>query len=122
VGTPATLTDSAEFERVCDVADVRPGALHGVTLADGTPICIGNRDGAIFAVLDRCPHQKVPLSDGELLTDGTVACSRHGATFCSTTGLAVRGPKGEAPFGRMQLCEVRLVNGAVYVRAPGVPF
>lgn len=110
------------FERACAESDVAVGALHAVALADGTRVCVGNRDGALFAILDRCPHQKFALSDGELLADGTVVCSRHGASFCSTTGLSVRGPKGEPPCGRMTLCAVRVQDGQVFVRVPQPSF
>lgn len=111
-----------EFERVCAAKDVAPGTLHGATMTDGTRVCIGNRGGALFAIIDRCPHQKFPLSDGELLADGTVVCSRHGASFCSTTGLSVRGPKGEPPCGRMTLCAIEVKDGDVFVRAPQPSF
>lgn len=62
----------AGFERVCSVGDVRPGTLRGVEMVDGTRVCVGNRDGQFFAVSDRCPHQKFPLSDGELTQDGAI--------------------------------------------------
>ena len=110
--------DTREFERVCRVDDVAPRTLRGAVLRDGTRVCVGNRDGALFATIDRCPHQQFPLSDGELLADGSVVCARHGAAYCSSTGLSVRGPKGEAPCGRMTLCQVRVADGEVFVRAP----
>jgi nitrite reductase/ring-hydroxylating ferredoxin subunit len=107
-----------EFERVCGVDDVANLTLRGAVLQDGTRVCVGNRDGAFFAMIDRCPHQQFPLSDGELLADGSVVCARHGAAYCSTTGLSIRGPKGETPCGRMTLCQVRVVDGDIFVRAP----
>lgn len=30
---------------------------------------------------DRCPHRRVPLSEGRLETDGTLQCAYHGWRF-----------------------------------------
>src|SRR5215510_8790544 len=82
----------AEFERVCELRDVPAGALRGVEMTDGTRVCIGNRDGSLFAVSDRCPHQKFPLSDGELTREGAIVCSWHAAAYDCRTGACLRGP------------------------------
>jgi nitrite reductase/ring-hydroxylating ferredoxin subunit len=113
----------AGFERVCLVADVPVGTLRAVTMSDGARVCVGNQDGALFAVSDRCPHQKFPLSDGEIARDGTIVCSWHGAAYDCRTGAPVRGPLRdggirEAPLGRVKVYEVRVVADAVFVRAP----
>lgn len=110
------------FERVCAVRDLAPGALKAFVLADGTPLCLGNRQGTIFAVYDRCPHQQFPISEGELNPDGTLVCAWHGAAFECATGRAVRGPirgKGEreAPLGRLRVYDVRVEHDNVLVRA-----
>src|SRR5262245_31000296 len=102
-----------EYERVCGVEDVRPGTLRGIEMTDGTRVCVGNRDGRFFAVSDRCPHQKFPLSDGEIARDGTIVCSWHGAAYDCVTGAPVRGPVRdggvrEAPLGRVKVFEVRV--------------
>ena len=117
----------AVFERVCRVADVAPGSLLAVTLGDGSRVCVGNRGGTFFAISDRCPHQKFPLSDGELTIEGTVVCSWHGASFDCVSGRAVRGPLRdggvrEAPLGRVTVYDVRVVDGDVEVRAPEARF
>jgi nitrite reductase/ring-hydroxylating ferredoxin subunit len=119
----AAHDDDAGFEKVCAVRDVPPGALKGVTLSDGSRVCIGNRAGTVFAVSDRCPHQKFPLSDGELTPEGTIVCSWHGASFDCTSGRAVRGPlrsrgEREQPFGRVSIFETRVENDHVFVRRP----
>jgi nitrite reductase/ring-hydroxylating ferredoxin subunit len=112
-----------EFEWVCHTSDVALGRLHAVTLADGSRVCVGNRGEVMFAVSDRCPHQKFPLSDGELTTEGTIVCSWHGAAYDCATGRSVRGPlrdggRHEAPLGRVSIYEVRVDDGSVFVRAP----
>lgn len=109
------------FERVCATSDVREGTMRAVTLSDGAQICVGNHGGVFFAVPDRCPHQKFPLSEGELTEGGAIVCSWHGATYDCQSGRALRGPvrdKGvrEAPLGRLRMCAVRVENGAVLVQ------
>jgi len=113
----------ADFERVCSTADVAAGTLKAVTMSDGARVCLGNHGGTIFAVSDRCPHQKFPLSDGEIARDGTIVCSWHGAAYDCRTGAPVRGPVRdggirEAPLGRVKVYEVRVRANEVFVRAP----
>jgi 3-phenylpropionate/trans-cinnamate dioxygenase ferredoxin subunit len=117
------MSDDADFERVCAASELRPGALRAVTLDDGTRVCVGNRDGTVFAVTDRCPHQKFPLSEGALIPDGTIVCARHGAAYDCVTGRGVRGPlrdRGvrEGPLGRLGVYEVRVTGDDVFVRPP----
>jgi nitrite reductase/ring-hydroxylating ferredoxin subunit len=113
----------AGYEPVCRAEDVRPETMLGVTLSDGTRVCVVNRDGRFSAVSDRCPHQKFPLSDGELTSDGAIVCSWHAAAFDCRTGAPVRGPvrdggEREPPFGRLKVFDVRVVSGMICVRAP----
>jgi nitrite reductase/ring-hydroxylating ferredoxin subunit len=101
--------------------------MRSVTLSDGTRVCIGNRGGTVFALRDRCPHQKYPLSDGALTQEGTIVCSWHGAVYECATGRAVRGPLRdngayEAPLGRVPVYNVRIVDGDVFVHVPEVTF
>jgi toluene monooxygenase system ferredoxin subunit len=42
-------------------------------------------DGNVRAYEDRCPHQRTPLSDGDL-TDGVVTCPSHLWEFDAMTG------------------------------------
>jgi nitrite reductase/ring-hydroxylating ferredoxin subunit len=81
-----------EFERVDGVAQLAPGDLRAVTLADGTRLCVGNSNGTWFATPDACPHKAFLLSDGTLLADGTLECGWHGARFDCRSGAVVRGP------------------------------
>ena len=53
--------------------------------ADGTHAVLANVDGTVCALIDRCPHEEFPLSDGEL-DGGDVVCSYHGARFDACTG------------------------------------
>ena len=99
------------FERV-GAADLEPGELRAARLADGTTVCVGNADGALFAVCDECTHAGFPLSEGSLLADGVIQCAWHGARFDSRTGAAVHAPAFE-PLVRY---DVKVSDGSVWVR------
>ncbi len=90
---PAPEDASIRFERVCATSDVAAGTLRAVTLSDGTRACIGNDRGTFFAVSDRCPHQKYPISDGQLTAEGAIVCAWHGAAYDRESGTSLRGPR-----------------------------
>ena len=90
-----------KFERVTDDA-IAPGELRAARLADGTPICVGNADGELFAVRDECPHSAFPLSNGMLLPGARLECGWHGAEFDCRTGAVLEGPADE-PLTRYQV-------------------
>jgi 3-phenylpropionate/trans-cinnamate dioxygenase ferredoxin subunit len=62
--------------------------------ADGEEICLVMVDeDTVYALRDQCSHEDYPLSDGELLSDGSrVECIYHGAKFDVGTGRAVALP------------------------------
>ncbi|MGH7655318.1 MAG: Rieske (2Fe-2S) protein [Gemmatimonadaceae bacterium] len=101
----------AEFERVTDDT-IAAGELRATRLSDGTPICVGNADGQLFAVRDECPHSAFPLSNGTLLAGARLECGWHGAQFDCRTGAVLGGP-AEDPLVRH---EVRAMDGGVFVR------
>ena len=78
------------------LAEVPAGTLLGVALPGGERVCLANVGGELCAFADECSHAAFPLSEGELLHDGTVMCAWHGARFDPRTGAAVAGP---APSG-----------------------
>lgn len=54
---------------------------------DGTAIVVVRLGDEVFALADRCSHQDVPLSQGEVDGDErTIECSRHGSRFCLDDG------------------------------------
>jgi 3-phenylpropionate/trans-cinnamate dioxygenase ferredoxin subunit len=99
------------FERA-RAADLAPGELRAAKLSDGTTVCVGNADGAFFAVCDECPHAGFPLSEGSLLEDGVLECAWHGTRFDCRTGVALR----EAAFEPLVRYDVRVADGGVWVR------
>lgn len=78
------------------VSLVEEGTLHPAKLPNGTLLCVGRFDGALFAVKDHCPHSEFPLSEGSLLPNGELECGWHGARFDCRSGAVRRGPAEDA--------------------------
>ncbi|MCB9685605.1 MAG: aromatic ring-hydroxylating dioxygenase subunit alpha [Alphaproteobacteria bacterium] len=62
----------------CRSADLRARPI--VTRLWGLPITLFRTEGGVGALVDRCPHRNVPLSDGTVV-DGTLQCPYHGWRF-----------------------------------------
>ncbi len=76
--------------KVADLSDCQPGTLLEVE-AGQELIVLANIDGDLYALQNRCSHQDLPLSDGELDGD-RLECLYHGARFDVCTGKAVGLP------------------------------
>jgi len=76
--------------KVADLGECPPGNLLDVE-AGRQSIVLANIDGALYALQNRCSHQDLPLSDGELDGD-RLECLYHGARFDVCTGKAVGLP------------------------------
>jgi 3-phenylpropionate/trans-cinnamate dioxygenase ferredoxin subunit len=80
------------------MADVFPlnsipdGGTLSVVLSSGERVCLIRRGREVSALHDQCTHQGMPLSEGEVLADGTIECPWHGARFDCITGAVRRGP------------------------------
>ena len=79
-----------EWVKVADLDDCPPGTLCDVE-AGQERIVLANIDGDLYALQNRCSHQDLPLSDGELDGD-QLECLYHGARFDACTGRAVGLP------------------------------
>ena len=101
----------SEFEDVAAVADIADDSMLGVTLRNGTPVCVFNHRGSIGAVGNRCTHAEFLISDGVLHADGTLECAWHGARFDCRTGAVRRHP---ATFP-LPVYQVRMDGGRVHV-------
>ena len=75
---------------VADLDECPPGTLLDVE-AGQESIVLANVDGNLYALQNRCSHQDLPLSDGELDGD-RLECLYHGARFDVCTGKAVGLP------------------------------
>jgi 3-phenylpropionate/trans-cinnamate dioxygenase ferredoxin subunit len=98
---------------VARIGDIPPDGLLGVTLPDGTPVCLVRHGGAVHALHDRCTHAEYSLSAGELEADGTVQCLWHGATFDCRTGAVRRGPARKP----VRTFAVRVIGDEIHVDA-----
>ena len=76
--------------KVADLSECPPGNLLDVE-ARQESIVLANIDGDLYALKNRCSHQDLPLSDGELDGD-RLECLYHGARFDVCTGKAVGLP------------------------------
>lgn len=113
----APLPRPTPCERVASLSEVPPGALLGVRLNDGTPICLLNHGGTIGAVLDCCTHAEFKMSEGHLHADGTIECVWHGARFDSRTGAVRRAPA----FDPLPVFDVRVEGDSILVGPRRVP-
>jgi nitrite reductase/ring-hydroxylating ferredoxin subunit len=77
----------------------------GVRLGEHELALYRDADGAARAVVDRCPHRRLPLSMGRV-TDAGIQCGYHGWTFDGSTGRCSLIPNfrpGEQPSGRIRV-------------------
>ena len=79
-----------EWVKVADLGECPPGILLDIE-AGGETIVLANLDGDLYALQNRCSHQDLPLSDGELDGD-QLECLYHGARFDVCTGNAMGLP------------------------------
>lgn len=82
--------------RVCGVADITNVHPLLVTTDRGSfPLLLLRDGGAIWAFVNACPHQYLPLDyrgTNLLSADGTkLLCTAHGASFDKTTGEVIAG-------------------------------
>ncbi len=79
-----------EWVKVADLDECPSGNLLDIE-AGGETIVLANLDGDLYALQNRCSHQDLPLSDGELDGD-QLECLYHGARFDVCTGKAMGLP------------------------------
>lgn len=73
-------------ERACGLADVPEGTAHQVVV-NGHPIAVVRCDGEVYAVGDICSHQRISLSEGEVMcAEKAIECWKHGSAFSLLTG------------------------------------
>ena len=81
---------AGEWVRVADVSDCPPGTLFEIETAQEN-LVLANVEGDLYALQNRCSHQDLPLSDGELVGD-RLECLYHGASFDVCSGRAMALP------------------------------
>jgi len=99
----------AEFEKVANVADIKPGEIKSFVVGNEM-VAICNSDGTFYAFMDECSHQALPLSDG-LLEGKTLTCAYHGAEFNVETGKALCLPAVDG----VETFEVKVEGDDIYI-------
>ena len=94
-------------------------------LADVKVALYRDDTGTARAVLDRCPHRRMPLSLGRITDDGLIQCGYHGWSF-DGTGSCERIPNfrpGERPSGRIRVDAFAVAEraGMILVHTGGNP-
>jgi nitrite reductase/ring-hydroxylating ferredoxin subunit len=100
-----------EFHAVAHLSDLPPHTPASRRLPTGESIVLINLGGQICALADRCSHEELELSAGEVLPDGTIECAWHGARFDCRTG-AVCAPPAYEP---VPVYAVRIRDDTVFV-------
>ncbi|MFD0821939.1 Rieske (2Fe-2S) protein, partial [Micromonospora zhanjiangensis] len=107
---------SEGWRPVIDVASLPHEKLVSRTVDDVALVVYRDGDD-VSVLLDRCPHQSGPLSEGDLVrVDGhaCVVCPWHGSTFQLDDGAVVHGPAGTD----QQVLPTRVVDGVLETRLP----
>ncbi len=80
------------FVHVADLSDLAPPGEVVDVLVGGIEIALArDEDGGVHAIEDRCSHDDIALSDGDV--DGcTLECWKHGSQFDLRTGRPLQLP------------------------------
>ena len=111
MGTASSLK---EYERVAAAEEITSTRTKRVTIA-GVEIVLLRAEGHVFAVENFCPHQHVSAFHEAQVEGCVIRCPMHGWTFDLRTGDAVAGS------GHLRICEVREVDGSLFVHKPQAP-
>jgi len=97
--------------RVGALDELQEGKAHRVE-AGGQVIALVRLGDDVYAIGDRCSHQDISLSEGEVLEDErTLECWKHGSAFSLETGEPTSLPATRP----VPVYEVRVVDGEVEV-------
>lgn len=104
--------NSVPWVRICTVDDIPVLGARRVARPQGLEVALfRTADDRIYALLDRCPHQGGPLSEG-MVFDHRVACPLHNWTIGLADGQAAAPDEGCTP-----VFDVRVIDGVVWLRA-----
>jgi 3-phenylpropionate/trans-cinnamate dioxygenase ferredoxin subunit len=104
---------SMPFQRAARLSEIAAGIPLGVTLPDGTRVCLLRDGERVNAGADRCPHRDFPLSGGDVVSPCVLECPWHGARFDVRTGHVLQGPATDG----LPTYSVRIAGDEVFVGA-----
>jgi nitrite reductase/ring-hydroxylating ferredoxin subunit len=87
------LREEASVPRFVEVAkksQIPECDIIGVEI-EGKSLALVKLEGAIYALVDNCPHTAGPLSDGQIIGD-EIECPWHRSCFNVKTGRVTRDP------------------------------
>jgi 3-phenylpropionate/trans-cinnamate dioxygenase ferredoxin subunit len=97
--------------RVGRLEEIAEGKAHRIEV-DGHVLALVRLGEDVYVIGDRCSHQDVPLSEGEVDSDErTLECWKHGSAFSLETGEPTSLPATRA----VPVFEARVVDGEVEV-------
>lgn len=97
--------------RLCALEDLVDGGARRFDVG-GHRIAVVRIDDDVYAIGDRCTHQDISLSEGEVHVDECqLECWKHGSTFSLLTGRPDTLPATKA----VPVYKVRIDDGDVYV-------
>ena len=101
-------------ERLCAVDDLAPGEVRRFDLGS-VRVAVVRIDDDWYAVGDRCTHQDISLSEGEVHPESReIECWKHGSCFSLVTGEPSSLPATKA----VPVYDVRLDGDDVYLVVP----
>jgi nitrite reductase (NADH) small subunit len=108
------------LDAIARVGEVELGPVDLVPPGEGRAFCLGGssiavfrqRDGAIYAVQNECPHQGGPLAEG-MAGGGSVICPLHSRKFDLRTGACAQDPAHT-----LRTYPVRVEDGRLIVSVP----
>ncbi len=99
-----------QWKAICPVTDIPMLGARRVQRSAGAEVAVFRTTGdKVFALLDRCPHKRGPLSQG-LVFGESVACPLHNWTIGLDSGCAQAPDEGCTP-----KFSVKVENGQVFL-------
>jgi len=96
---------------VCALDELPPGTARRFEVA-GASVAVVRIGDDVYAIGDRCSHQDVSLSEGEVdVEERTLECWKHGSQFDLRTGEALSLPATRP----VPVYDARVVDGRVHV-------
>ena len=106
------MSDSNQFQKVCDLDDIWQGEMELFELDGQEVLIVHTEDGEVKAYDPVCPHQDHPLIEGEF-SNCILTCSAHHWQFDVVSG------KGVNPVGvSLNAYPVKVEDEAVFVVLP----
>ncbi|HEY9555751.1 MAG TPA: non-heme iron oxygenase ferredoxin subunit [Acidimicrobiales bacterium] len=98
-------------KRIGRLDDMAPCSVRQVTI-DGIAIAVVRVDDDVYAINDRCSHQNISLSEGEVLCEERqLECWKHGSAFSLVDG----EPHALPATKPVAVYQARVVDGEIEV-------